>query len=104
MNRQEFERAAHLEAQQRQAELEAQKGNPHFQVRYKEEVTEEEIRETAWNLCKEYDLSLRRRDQVLLVNFVSTELERRFGEEAENYFRDEWLNEVGLFCEKYGYA
>jgi len=31
MNRKEFEGAAHLEAQQRQAELEAQKGNPHFQ-------------------------------------------------------------------------
>jgi hypothetical protein len=69
-----------------------------------EEVTEEEIRETAWNLCKKYDLSLRRRDQVLLVNFVSTELEMQFGEEAENYFRDEWLNEVGLFCRQYGYT
>jgi len=35
MNQQEFERVARLEAQQRQAELEAQKGNPHFQ--YEEE-------------------------------------------------------------------
>ena len=74
---------------------------------YPEEVwasLTEEIKEMTWNLCKEYDGSQKRRIKVLLSNFVSTELEICFGEETENFFRNEWQEEVRLFCEKYGYA
>lgn len=100
MNRREFERVAQLESQQRQAELEAQKGNPHFQMGN----MEEKVREAAWNLCKEFDAKNRRRVKVLLSNFVTTELERQFGSEVENFFRNDWQEEVDIFCKKYSYA
>ena len=67
-------------------------------------ATEEQVRETTWNLCKEYDASGKRRVKVLLVNFISTKLETLFGSETENLFRQEWLEEVGIFSEKYSYA
>ena len=64
----------------------------------------ETIRETAWNLCKQFDATTVQRNRVLLTNYVSTGLERRFGEEIENLYREDWLMEVDLFCHKYGYA
>lgn len=65
---------------------------------------EEQVRETTWNLCKKYDMSGKRRVKVLLSNFISTTLERLFGSETENLFRQEWLEEVDIFSQKYGYA
>ncbi len=66
----------------------------------------EEIRETAWNLCKEFDagaVSGKHCTKVHLTNFVSTKLEERFGAETENLYRTDWQKEVELFCQKYGY-
>lgn len=69
-------------------------------------VNAEIIRETAWNLCKLFDATRqqRRRDKVLLANFVSTKLEQRFGTAVENLFRAESQDEVSIFCQKYGYS
>lgn len=64
---------------------------------------EEEIRETAWNLCKQYDAQKRRREKVILAGFVSIELEKKFGWRTENLYRTEAQEEVRIFCEKYGY-
>lgn len=64
----------------------------------------EEIKETAWNLCKKYDGSLKRRCNTLLTNFVSIELENIFSIETENLYREDWIAEVNIFCSKYGYA
>lgn len=62
----------------------------------------EEIKEITWNLCKKYYLETKEKvDKVRLQNFVSWELEKEFGEVAENAFRIEWMKEVDLFCEKY---
>ncbi len=67
-------------------------------------VNEEIIREITWNLCKQYDASNRRREKVHLANLVTTELERCFGAETENLYRQDWQDEVNLFAEKYGYS
>jgi hypothetical protein len=63
----------------------------------------EEEKETTWNLCKQYDAENRRRDKVILTNFVSRKLEKKFGDEIENLFRFDWQSEVEIFCKKYGY-
>jgi hypothetical protein len=67
-------------------------------------VNEETIREATWELCKEYDRSLHRREEVRLRNFVSSKLEDVFGTLVENVFREEWQEEVCRFSVKYGYA
>jgi len=65
--------------------------------------TKEEIQETTWNLCKQYDAQNKRSDEIRLMNFVSTELEKILSAETENAFREEWTEEVKIFCEKYSY-
>ena len=65
---------------------------------------EEEILETTWNLCKKFDSLGKRRIKMFLQHFISWELEMLFGIEIENDFRHEWMNEVDIFCAKYGYA
>lgn len=64
----------------------------------------EQVKEKTWNLCKKYDTENKRRDKILLTNFITIELEKQFGNEIENLFRSEWQEEVDIFCKKYSYS
>lgn len=63
----------------------------------------EELLELTWNMCKRYDLLFHKRDKIRLINYVSYNLEIAYNEETENLYREDWLQEVNLFCLKYGY-
>ena len=63
----------------------------------------DELLETTWNICKQYDILWHKRDKIRLINYVSYNLEITYNEETENLYRKEWLNEVNIFCLKYGY-
>lgn len=65
---------------------------------------EETIRERAWNICKYYDSTCRRREKVHLSNLATTALEIEFGAHIENLYRQDWQEEVELFAKKYGYS
>lgn len=65
---------------------------------------DEIIRETAWNLCKQWDAMGKRRNKVQLAGFVSILLEYKFGSSIENLYRAEAQAEVDIFCAKYGYV
>jgi hypothetical protein len=66
-------------------------------------ISEEEVKESTWNLCKVYDLKNKGRERIRLQNFITLSLELRYGPVIENLYRENWLKEVEIFCNKYHY-
>lgn len=64
---------------------------------------DELIKEYTWNLCKQFAYENHTRDKTRLKNFISTTIELIYGSSIENYYREDWQNEVDLFAKKYGY-
>ena len=63
-------------------------------------------KENTWKLWKEYDSKVTLNYQlskVRLTNFISNKLEMMFSSELENLFREDWQEEVNIFCKKYSY-
>ena len=63
---------------------------------------EEQVRETTWNLCKKYfGLFPHLKREVHYINYVSTEIEKKFGAETENSYREEAKDEIKIFITTY---
>lgn len=62
---------------------------------------DEIIRETAWNLCKQWDAMGKRRNKVQLAGFVSILLEYKFGSSIENLYRAEAQAAEQALAEQY---
>ena len=69
---------------------------------YSDVPIEEAVMESAWNACKRTLYAHPKVDRSQLVNYVSTIITLKYGEETASQYHDEWMGEVDTFCAKYG--